>query len=86
MIDGKCVVFTGKMETGIRKEMMELVAKHGGTTSNHVTRDTNILVVGIYKASLCKGNISKKRSLVDKYNSQGYNIAIMSEKDFLLEL
>ena len=86
MLEGKCVVFTGKMETGVRKDMMELVTKHGGIASNHVTRDTNILVVGRYKPSSLKGDLSKKRSLADKYNKQGYHIAIMSEKDFMLEL
>jgi len=40
------VVFTGRLACMTRAEAFEVVRQHGGTPSQAVTRQTNVLVVG----------------------------------------
>lgn len=68
IFDGKQVVFTGIMERP-RKEMIEIAEKFGASTSDRVTKKTNILVVGI-----------KAGSKLEK--AKQYGIEIINEKDF----
>ena len=68
LLEGKKVVFTGKME-GSRTEMMEIAVRHGGAVADSVSKKTDLLVVGEDAGS----KLSKAIAL---------DIKIISERDF----
>ena len=45
-LQGEQVAFTGVLASMTHREAMELVTRHGGTSTAHVTRSTTMLVVG----------------------------------------
>src|SRR6266403_2848840 len=73
------VAFTGRLACMSRAEAFEVVRHHGGTPSQAVTRQTNVLVVGeIGWPLLDDGRPSNKLS-----RASSYGIPVISERRFL---
>lgn len=74
-------VFTGKLKSMTRTEAFAAVEKIGGTAKNHVTRNTQYLVLGDVKNAP-----SRKFSLAGRYSEQGFNVQVIDEDEFLKKL
>src|SRR5215467_11925608 len=73
------VAFTGRLACMTRAEAFEVVRSHGGTPSQTVSRQTNVLVVGeLGWPLLDDGRPSNKLS-----KASSYGIAVVSERRFL---
>jgi len=73
------VAFTGRLACMTRAEAFEVVRSHGGTPSQSVTRQTNVLVVGeLGWPLLDDGRPSNKLS-----RAGSYGIPVVSERRFL---
>jgi hypothetical protein len=73
------VAFTGRLACMTRAEAFELVRSHGGTPSQTVTRQTNVLVVGeLGWPLLDDGRSSNKLT-----RAGSYGIPVVSERRFL---
>ena len=73
------VAFTGRLACMTRAEAFEVVRSHGGTPSQAVTRQTNVLVVGeLGWPLLDDGRPSNKLS-----RAGSYGIPVVSERRFL---
>jgi tetratricopeptide (TPR) repeat protein len=73
------VAFTGRLACMTRAEAFEVVRSHGGTPSQAVTRQTNVLVVGeLGWPLLDDGRPSNKLS-----RAGSYGIPVISERRFL---
>src|SRR5947208_5676761 len=73
------VVFTGRLACMSRAKAFEMVRQHGGTPSQAVTRQTNVLVVGeLGWPLLDDGRPSNKLS-----RASSYGIPVISERRFL---
>jgi DNA polymerase-3 subunit epsilon len=80
----KTLVFTGKLDSVTRKEAMQKVVDVGGKCSKSVNRSTNFLVTGQQDfRRLRDGKTSNKMKKVEQLISQGYEIEIISESEFL---
>ena len=79
----KSVVFTGKMNSP-RVELLKLVADIGGLPSDNIKKTTDFLVVGQqdYRIVGDDGMSSKQEKAV-KWISEGSNITILSEAEFM---
>src|SRR5207244_11592343 len=76
---GSTVAFTGRLACMTRAEAFEVVRQHGGTPSQAVTRQTNVLVVGeLGWPLLDDGRPSNKLS-----RASSYGIPVVSERRFL---
>ncbi|MED5400554.1 MAG: BRCT domain-containing protein, partial [Planctomycetota bacterium] len=45
-LQGEQVAFTGVLASMTHRDAMDVVARHGGTSTQHVSRTTTLLVVG----------------------------------------
>ena len=83
----KNFVFTGELETISRKDAMQKVVDVGGILKSGVSRSTNYVVVGEQDKSIVgdDGLSSKERKALELIES-GYDIKILSEKEFLKQL
>ena len=73
------VAFTGRLACMTRAEAFEVVRSHGGTPSESVTRQTNVLVVGeLGWPLLDDGRPSNKLS-----RAGSYGVPVVSERRFL---
>ena len=73
------IAFTGRLASMTRAEAFEVVRSHGGTPSQAVTRQTNVLVVGeLGWPLLDDGRPSNKLS-----RAGSYGIPVVSERRFL---
>jgi DNA polymerase-3 subunit epsilon len=80
----KTVVFTGKLDSMTRKEAMQQAVDVGGKCSKSVNKSTNFLVTGQQDfRRLTDGKTSNKMKKVVQLISQGYDIEIISESEFL---
>lgn len=82
-IKGKRIAFTGTLVFYSRKAVFELIRDLGGIPQKHVTRETDYLVVGYYRKNSIIGDKSNKRIRAEKYITQGKNLQIMKEDEFL---
>lgn len=82
-IKGKRIAITGILTFYKRIDAYELIRDHGGTPQENVTRETDYLIVGYYKKNMLKREKSNKRLLAERYISQGRNIIIIKEDEFL---
>lgn len=80
---GKNIVFTGKLNAFSRKDAVELVATKGGIPQNGINKDTNFIVVGDFRDVMVKGNKSTKLVKAEKMITEGKELEIISEADFL---
>ena len=82
-IKGKRIAITGILVFYKRKAAFELIRDLGGIPQKHVTKETDILVVGYYRPNTIIGNKSKKRIRAERYIDQGRNLQIIKEDEFL---
>lgn len=82
---GKEVCFTGSFNFGVRRNLLQAIANIGGTPTNTVTKNTNVLVVGQqdYKKVGSDGMSSKQKKAIGLIE-KGQDLEIMSESEFLL--
>ena len=81
---GKCVVFTGKLETLERAAVAQQVVNLGGLASDSINADTDYLVVGSFNATTMRsGGKSAKLRKAESLAAKGQPIEIVGEEDFL---
>jgi tetratricopeptide (TPR) repeat protein len=86
-LDGKRVVFTGRLASMPRADAAALVRVHGGFCDGSVTRHTSIVVVGQEGWPLRKdGRVSSKLVAAKKRQALGQTLAIQTEEDWLNDL
>lgn len=79
---GKTVVFTGKCRIS-RKELADIAAKAGCRVVDNITKEVNMLVVGIQDMRQLKGyDKSSNHRKVEELKEKGIEIEILSEDDF----
>lgn len=79
----KKIVFTGTLQTMTRKKAQNLVDILRGEMQSTVTHQTDILVVGFREQNLFDtAPYSKKEVLAKKYQNEGYDISVLTEKEF----
>ena len=84
---GKTIVFTGTLQSLVRKDAMQQVLDVGGECAGGVNKNTNVLVVGEQDLRRLKGgNRSSKMIKAEKLASEGKEIEIIGERDFLAML
>lgn len=76
------VVFTGKLASFPRSEAQELVRKLGGATPSGINKNVTLLVIGDegYLKEMAKSNKLKR---AEEINTDGGNVRIISETEFL---
>lgn len=80
----KNVVFTGTLMSMLRREAMQKVINAGGKCGDGITKETNYLVMGIQDYSkLTDGEKSSKLKKAEKLISEGQDLEIIAEADFL---
>ena len=81
---GKVVVFTGTLDSMVRKDAAQLVANLGGILGDSVTKKTNFLVLGNfdYWSSIKEGKSSKQRK-AEQLILKGQDLQIIPESVFL---
>ena len=78
------VVFTDILQTLRREEAIEYAKKKGAIIQNFVTDQTDILVLAPKQLDIFGRDIrSRKQIKAEELISQGYEIKIISETDFL---
>jgi DNA polymerase-3 subunit epsilon len=81
---GKTIAFTGVLSSMTRQESMQYVVDIGGICSDGVTKKVNYLVVGIRDFTKFRENEkSGKMKKAEEYISNGQDLEIVSEVDFL---
>lgn len=81
---GEECVFTGTLESMVRREAMEHVISIGGCVKETVTKKTKFLIMGLQDYSRFTDGIESSKTIkAKKYASEGQNIHTISEEDFL---
>lgn len=80
---GKNIVFTGKLNLFSRKEAAQLVANKGGMPQNGITNETDYIILGDFQNVMIKNNKSTKLKKAEEMISQGKELEIISEEDFI---
>ena len=80
-LEGKCVVFTGRLKM-LRKQARMLLKRAGGISQARVTRATDILVVGEQSPNWKAEKKGQKLLDLDHEGERGHRIAIISEQRF----
>ena len=84
---GERVAFTGTLASMTHAQAMQLVERHGGAASEHVSRQTTMLIIGEEGWPLEEdGHVSVKLQQVERWNKAGETIRIVNEGDWLLLL
>jgi len=84
LLFGHTVVFTGKLSRLTRNEARQKVADIGAIPQDSVTKETEFLVVGQQDYRVVgEDGMSIKQERAIKYKSQGIDIEIMSENEFM---
>jgi tetratricopeptide (TPR) repeat protein len=84
---GERVAFTGTLASMTHAQAAELVEKHGGTATEHVSRQTTMLVIGEEGWPLDDdGHISVKLEQATRWRDAGVDLRLVSESDWLLLL
>lgn len=78
------IVFTGTLQSMVRKEAMQKVVDAGGHCQNSVNHQTKFLVMGDREfQKFADGKKSSKLKKAEELASYGQEIEIISEEDFL---
>jgi DNA polymerase III subunit epsilon len=80
---GKNVVFTGTLQSMVRREAQQKVIEIGGYCQNSITRDTNFLVVGDLEYRFGEDFKSSKIKKAENYLALGQAIELITEQQFL---
>lgn len=84
LLYGKKVVFTGKLQSMPRKDAMQQVVDIGGICVDSINKTVNYLVIGENDMNKLKGkDRSSKMLKVEKLVSEGYDIEVIGESEFL---
>lgn len=84
MFFDQLIVFTGNFDHFVKDEARKWVEKIGGHYSNGLTKSTNYLVVGTQNSSVVgPDGLSAKQRKAIKYNQEGCDIELLTEKEFL---
>ncbi|EEJ73565.1 BRCA1 C-terminal domain protein [Ligilactobacillus salivarius DSM 20555 = ATCC 11741] len=80
----KCVVFTGSLQSMLRKDAIEKINAAGGIVKNYVSKETDYLVIAPRQLDMFEEERkSKKQIAAEKINMNGGEIKIISEEKFL---
>ncbi len=80
----KSICFTGKMDYLTKKEAAQLTINLGAIPQNNLSSSSNILVLGNLKYQQeVYGDKSSKHKKAEKMISEGFDIEILTELDFL---
>lgn len=82
-LKGKRIAITGILAFYKRSEAFNLIRDYGGVPQEYITKETDYLVVGYYRKNTLKGGKSNKRILAERYISEGLDIKIIKEDEFL---
>lgn len=87
-IAGKRVVFTGTLHSMTRIDAWKAVAALGGVPQDNITNETNILVLGEQELSKLRPGETKSSKFLKaaKLKSQGRDIEVVTERDFLSQM
>jgi DNA polymerase-3 subunit epsilon len=81
---GAGIVFTGTLQSMVRRDAMQQVVNLGGCCTVTVTKDTNFLVVGDQDfRKFTDGISSSKMKKAQRLRAAGCDIELISEDDFL---
>ncbi|NLA60339.1 MAG: hypothetical protein GX863_04455 [Firmicutes bacterium] len=84
---GRNVVFTGTLISMTRQVAAQMVIERGGSVSNSVRKDTNLLVMGLQDYSrFTDGQASNKTKKAKELIAQGSPLEIIDENEFLRRL
>lgn len=84
---GERVSFTGTLASMTHAQAAELVERHGGMATEHVSRQTTMLVIGEEGWPLDDdGHISVKLQLAQRWRDAGAELRVVNESDWLLLL
>ncbi len=80
----KNIVFTGELDTLVRRDAYQLVANVGGICQDSITKKTNFLVLGniAYANNIKDGKTTKFKKALE-YKLKGQDITIIDESLFL---
>ena len=78
-INGKIVCITGILPVP-RRVAAEMITKTGGVFATHVTKRTDILVVGTFPRGI---TTTAKYTAATKWIARGHPITLMSPSEFL---
>lgn len=80
----RTVVFTGTLQSMVRRDAMQLVVNVGGVCTSSVSKNTSFLVVGDQDYSKFRdGLMSNKMRTAASLLEEGVDIEIVSEREFL---
>lgn len=83
-LKNKNVVFTGTLESMVRREAMRKVISIGGFCSGTVNQNTDVLVVGVQSRAKLRGKTKSSKMLrAERFKEEGKNIMIITEDEFL---
>jgi len=83
-LSGERVAFTGTLASMTHREAAELVASRGGTATEHVSRQTTLLIIGEEGWPLEPDGLpSVKLQQAMKWQLQGQSLRILRESDWL---
>ncbi|HHX28546.1 MAG TPA: hypothetical protein GX716_05975 [Firmicutes bacterium] len=84
---GKNVVFTGTLISMTRQTAAQKVVERGGSVSNSIRKDTNVLVMGLQDYErFTDGKTSNKTKMARTLIEQGKPLEIIDESEFLRRL
>ncbi len=84
ILQGERVAFTGTLASMTHRHAMDLVEQHGGQSSQHVSHQTTLLVVGEEGWPLeADGRISVKLDQARQLHDKGEPVRILSESEWL---
>ena len=83
-LQGERVSFTGTLASMTHRQAQSLVEENGGTATHHVSKQTSMLVVGEEGWPLEEdGQPSLKLQQITTWQTQGLDIQVVSESDWL---
>ena len=84
VLQGERIAFTGTLASMTHRQAMDLVEQHGGQSSQHVSHQTTLLVVGEEGWPLeADGRISVKLEQARQLHDKGEPVRIVSESEWL---
>lgn len=87
VLSGERVAFTGTLASMTHAQGAQLVEQHGGTASEHVSRQTTMLVIGEEGWPLDDdGHVSVKLQQAQRWHDAGVELRLVNESDWLLLL
>ena len=86
--EGDFVCFTGTLRTMVRETAQQLIAEHGGTPQNGVTKKTTVLVTGDFDTRTFKPGASFSSKLQKAFDQVdgGQRLEILTEDVFIARL